>query len=181
MSDVVGEYVDALESLILGFVHTTRTVLQKNHLTAVQFLVLQWVSVEGPNSMSALAAFLGVRPQSVTPVVDTLVRRGWIRRKQDRVDRRQTRLELSPGALRLMARFRSAHLRRLKRALRKIPATSLAQATVALRASEHALADSLQGSLPAPRKGPRRCPPVVRPDEGSGRERFRIEDGPGPP
>jgi hypothetical protein len=80
-----------------------------------------------------------------------------------------------------MARFRSAHLRRLKRALRKIPATSLAQATVALRASEHALADSLQGSLPAPRKGPRRCPPVVRPDEGSGRERFRIEDGPEPP
>jgi hypothetical protein len=85
-----------------------------------------------------------------------------------------------------MARFRSAHLRRLKRALRKIPATSLTQATVVLRASEHAIADSLQGSLPAPRKGPVRYPPRratrhERPDEGSGRERFRIEDGPEPP
>ncbi len=160
MSDVVGEYVEALESLILGFVHTTRAVLQKNHLTAVQFLVLQWVSAEGPNSMTALATFLGVRPQSVTPVVDTLVRRGWIRRKQDRIDRRQTRLELSPEALRLMVQFRSSHRRRLKRALRKIPAASLTRATVALRASERALTDSLQASLPAPRASPVRFPPT---------------------
>jgi DNA-binding MarR family transcriptional regulator len=160
MSDGVSEYVDALESLILGFAHGTRAVLQKHHLTAVQFLVLQWVSTEGPGSMSAVAAFLGVRPQSVTPVVDSLVRRGWIRRKRSRADRRQTRLELSPEALRLMAVFRRAHLRRLRKALRKMPPESLRQATAALRISERALADSLRGPLSTPREGVARGRPV---------------------
>jgi DNA-binding MarR family transcriptional regulator len=144
MPEVVTEYVDALESLIVGFSQGARTVLRKNSLTAVQFLVLQWASMEGPASMSALAKFLGVRPQSVTPVVDSLVRRGWMLRKPGRADRRQTLLQLSPEAVGLMAEFRGTHLRRLKSALRKIPPKELAQAARALRLTAQTLADSLE-------------------------------------
>lgn len=155
MSDVVKDYVDALESLIMGFSQATRVVLRKNNLTAVQFLVLQWASTESPASMAELADFLGVRPQSVTPVVASLVSRGWIRRRRGSNDRRQTILELSPEALRLMAGYRSAHVRRLTRVLQRLPDVSLRHATEALRVSESALADSLQSSSMNPHAHPR--------------------------
>ena len=151
MSDSVTDYVDALETLILGFSHGTRSVLRKNNLTAVQFLVLQWARAEALASMSALAEFLGVRPQSVTPVIDSLVDRGWIRRKRSPTDRRQTLLELSPEALRLMAAFHRTHIDRLKRSLRRIPAGTLTHATEVLRVTEGALVGSLRGPLPEPR------------------------------
>ncbi|MGC2289307.1 MAG: MarR family transcriptional regulator [Thermoplasmata archaeon] len=146
MPDVVTEYVDVLESLIVGFAQGARSILRKNKLTAVQFLVLQWASVEGPATMTALARFLGVKPQSVTSVIDSLVRRGWIERTHGRADRRQTILQLSPEAVRLMAEFRGAHLRRLKTALRRIPPRELAHATRALRVTERTLVDSFEGS-----------------------------------
>jgi DNA-binding MarR family transcriptional regulator len=144
MSDGVTEYVDALETLFLGFTHGARNLCRKNNLTAVQFLVLQWAMGEAPASMSALANFLGVRPQSVTPVIDSLVERGWIRRKPSPTDRRQTLLELSPETLRLMASFRAAHMSRLKRSLRKLPPDSVARATEVLRETEKALASSIE-------------------------------------
>jgi DNA-binding MarR family transcriptional regulator len=147
MPDAVSEYVDVLESLIMGFSQGARSVLRKNRLTAVQFLVLQWASFEGPASMSVLARFLGVRPQSVTPVVDSLVRRKWIRRRSGKTDRRQTLLELSPEAVRLMGEFRGAHLRRLKAALRKVPPRELALATRALRITQRSLASSLSETV----------------------------------
>ena len=94
--------------------------------------------------MSALAKFLGVRPQSVTPVVESLVRRRWMRRRTGKSDRRQTLLELTPEAIRLMGAFRSSHLRRLRLALRQLPPGELAHATRAVRITEHALAGSLR-------------------------------------
>ncbi|MGA7846166.1 MAG: MarR family transcriptional regulator [Thermoplasmata archaeon] len=150
MPDAVSAYVDVLESLIVDFSQGARSVLRKNQLTAVQFLVLQWASMEGPTSMTALAKFLGVRPQSVTPVVDSLVRRGWIQREHGHADRRQMLLQLSPEAVRLMAEFRGAHLRRLKTALRKIPPVQLAHATRVLRVTKRTLAASLQDSAYVP-------------------------------
>jgi DNA-binding MarR family transcriptional regulator len=143
MPDRVSEYVDALESLILGFSHGTRGVLRKKNLTAVQFLVLQWATAEAPASMTALATFLGVRPQSVTPVIDSLVERGWIRRRRSGQDRRQTLLELTPEAILLMRAFRRAHVSRLKRTLRQVPDRSLAQATSVLRVTERTFQESL--------------------------------------
>lgn len=142
MPDPVAEYVDVLESLIVGFAHGARSVLRQNHLTPVQFLVLQWASSEGPASMSELASFLGARPQSVTPVVNSLVRRKWIQRRPGKSDRRQTVLELTPEAVRLMDEFRGAHLRRLTAALRRVPPPELAHATRVLRLTERTLAGS---------------------------------------
>jgi DNA-binding MarR family transcriptional regulator len=147
MPDPITEYVDAVESFIMSCAQGGRTVLRKNQLTAVQFLVLQWASAEGPATMSTLAKFLGVRPQSVTPVVDSLVRRKWMRRRTGESDRRQTLLELSPEAVRLMGEFRSSHLRRLKVALRRFPPGELAHATRALRITEEALAGSVRETL----------------------------------
>lgn len=160
MPDAVTEYVDALESLITRFTKGTRVRLLEKNLTALQFLVLRWASTEAPASMTSLARFLGVRPQSVTPVVDSLVSRGWIRRTRDRADRRQMLIELSAEAKQLIAGYRAAHILRLKRALRRFPARSLADATEALRISEGALTRSLEGAratrTPSKRRAHRR-------------------------
>jgi DNA-binding MarR family transcriptional regulator len=147
MPDPVTEYVDAVEALIMGCAQEGRTVLRKNQLTAVQFLVLQWALADGPAPMSALAKFLGVRPQSVTPVVESLVRRRWMRRRTGESDRRQTLLELSPEAVRLMDAYTRSHRRRLRVALRKLSPGELAHATRALRITERALAGSLRHTV----------------------------------
>ena len=143
MSETVEAYVDAVESLIMGFAKAMRGVLRKNGLTPVQFLVLQWSATEGSSSMTALATFLGVRPQSVTPVIDSLVDGGWIRRERSKLDRRQTLLELSPDATRLMAAVRRGHIGRLKRSLGKFPASTLSRATEVLQETERALVVSI--------------------------------------
>jgi MarR family transcriptional regulator, organic hydroperoxide resistance regulator len=44
----------------------------------------------------ALASLLGVGPSAVTPLVDRLVDHGYVRRAEDRQDRRITRLLLTP-------------------------------------------------------------------------------------
>lgn len=54
----------------------------------------------------ALASLLGVGPSAVSPLVDRLVDHGYVRREEDRQDRRVTRLLLTPegaGVLHQMA------------------------------------------------------------------------------
>lgn len=60
----------------------------------------------GGLSGRALAGLLGVGPSAVTPLVDRLVDHGYVRREEDRQDRRITRLLLTPegsGVLHQMA------------------------------------------------------------------------------
>jgi DNA-binding MarR family transcriptional regulator len=70
------------------------------HLTLPQIRVLSLLAghIEGLSGR-ALASMLGVGPSAVTPLVDRLVDHGYVRRAEDRLDRRITRLLLtSEGA-----------------------------------------------------------------------------------
>ncbi|MGI0070966.1 MAG: MarR family winged helix-turn-helix transcriptional regulator [Thermoplasmata archaeon] len=161
MSGAVRSYADALDSLLLGLTHGLRGVLRQNNLTAVQFLVLQWASTEAPASMTALALYLGVRPQSVTPVVNSRVARGWIARRRSESDRRQNLLDLAPEARRLMTVFREARRRRIRSALALVPSEKLNHATEVVRITAGALVGFLEVPRPrahAPRDGPRASP-----------------------
>ena len=59
---------------------------------------------EGPVPMRAIAEALGLTPGSVTPLVDRLVRRGWVRRVPSEEDRRSTSVRLEPEARQALAR-----------------------------------------------------------------------------
>src|SRR5688572_5508843 len=60
--------------------------------------------VEGPR-VSDLARRLGVSPPTVSTLVDRLVERGLVDRREDPRDRRQHRCRLSPEGQRIAARF----------------------------------------------------------------------------
>lgn len=140
MASPVARYCDSLEELFMEFHRASRALLLTHELTTVQFLVLHHLCSDGPASMTEVARFLGVRPQSATPVVDSLERRGLVRRTRSRTDRRRTILAPTAKADRLIAESRASQVARLKRALRGMPPRTLDQAAATLRATRAALA-----------------------------------------
>ena len=71
-------------------------------LTLPQYRLLLLLDA-GPTISSALADRLAVRPPSVTAVVDGLVGRGLVERRQSEVDRRRVSHVLTPGGRRVLA------------------------------------------------------------------------------
>ena len=65
--------------------------------------VLRAVAAEQP-SVSRLAELLGVTKQGASRLADDMVTLGYLRRDEDPVDRRRTRLRLSPAGERIRAR-----------------------------------------------------------------------------
>ncbi len=127
--------------------------LREHRLTALQYLILQWVISARPTTMAQLARFLGVRPQTVTSIVDSLERRGWIRREGAPSDRRRSMLCLTPAGLRWVQGIRRVQERRIRTAVSRVNPRSLSSAASALRVTSEALRRDGAGSA-----GPRRLP-----------------------
>jgi DNA-binding MarR family transcriptional regulator len=66
-------------------------------VTLTQYRSLVVLASRGPQSVAALADELGVTPSTVSRLSDRLVRKGLIRRREDRRDRRAVRLALTPA------------------------------------------------------------------------------------
>ena len=60
------------------------------------FDCLDLISIHGPLSPSALAKLAGVRPATMTGILDRLERGGWIARDRDTADRRAVLLRVLP-------------------------------------------------------------------------------------
>lgn len=60
------------------------------------FDCLDLISIHGPLSPSALAKLAGVRPATMTGILDRLERGGWIARDRDSTDRRAVLLRVLP-------------------------------------------------------------------------------------
>ncbi|MGA7846665.1 MAG: MarR family transcriptional regulator [Thermoplasmata archaeon] len=151
MSEESRRFVVALEGLTEAFQQEQRGLFRDWKLTPVQFFVLRWLSRDEQANMSTLAAMLGVRPQTVTPIVDSLERDGWVRRVRSIKDRRESLLRLTPKGSRLLASVRAAFIEKLGRALDAAPATSLRTATEALTIA----AAEFSRDLAPPRRPPK--------------------------
>jgi DNA-binding MarR family transcriptional regulator len=139
MSEASREFMAALEGLMESFQKEQRGVLRDWKLTLVQLFVLRLVARAPAPNMSRLAEVLGVRPQTITPIVDTLERAGWIRRVPSADDRREMLLQLTPRGTRLMESVRAPFIEQLGRALDESPARSLEVATQVLRVATEAI------------------------------------------
>jgi long-chain acyl-CoA synthetase len=76
--------------------------LAQMDLTLPQYRVLG-ILAEGSAAASALADRLAVRPPSITAVIDGLVARGLVDRKQEDTDRRRIALRLTDDGARMVA------------------------------------------------------------------------------
>lgn len=71
-------------------------------VTLTQFRSLVVLASRGPQGMAALAEALGVTPPTASRLCDRLVRKGLIRRRTDRTDRRQVRIALTEAGRQLV-------------------------------------------------------------------------------
>ena len=78
----------------------------KTRLTVPQFRILVKLS-SGPDTHKAVAEWMGVTPATLTRMVDTLVERKLVVRKNDPSDRRQTHLILTAAGTKLCVKYRS--------------------------------------------------------------------------
>jgi DNA-binding MarR family transcriptional regulator len=73
-----------------------------DEVTLTQYRSLVVLASRGPQSVAALADELGVTPSTVSRLCDRLVRKGLVRRREDRRDRRAVRLALTPAGRELV-------------------------------------------------------------------------------
>jgi DNA-binding MarR family transcriptional regulator len=71
----------------------------------------------GPCTMSELARFQAVSLPTISKSVDMLVRRGWLERRIDQDDRRQTMTRLTPSGKRMLAHIKQRTERQVTRTL----------------------------------------------------------------
>jgi DNA-binding MarR family transcriptional regulator len=71
-------------------------------VTLTQYRALVVLASRGPQGMAALAEALAVTPPTASRLSERLVRKGLVRRRTDRRDRRQVRLALTEAGRRLV-------------------------------------------------------------------------------
>ena len=151
----VREFVVALEGFLQSFHKEQRGLFRDRNVTPVQYFVIRWLARESAANMSSLAAMLGVRPQTVTAIVDSLEAAGWVRRERSREDRREALLRLTPKGERLLDSIREAFIDQLGETLRDAKGSALPAATDALRTATTRLLEEEDRPLGVPLIRPR--------------------------
>ena len=84
-------------SRVLVSVAARSLAATEEEVSLAQYRVLVVLASKGPQRLADLAEALAVQPSTATRVADRLVRQRLVRRRRSSSDRREVRLELSPG------------------------------------------------------------------------------------
>jgi DNA-binding MarR family transcriptional regulator len=109
-----------------------------DEVTLTQYRSLVVLASRGPQSVAALAEELGVTPSTVSRLCDRLVRKGLVRRREDRRDRRAVRLALTPVGRALVDAVTERRRTEIAGLLDGIPEESRRSMVQALRALANA-------------------------------------------
>jgi DNA-binding MarR family transcriptional regulator len=121
--------------------------LAQVELTLPQYRVLG-ILAEGSAAASGLADRLAVRRPSITALVDGLVARGFVDRRQEDTDRRRVELRLMPEGLATLARADAAVDEYLVAIAGHLPDKEEAMALRSLELWARAMVESRQGPRP---------------------------------
>ena len=93
--------VGDLVGKLMGLVHrrsagSTLALMNAAGLTMAQMVALYVLDHLGPQSVTAIAAFLNLSPAATSHLVDRLVTGGFVGRTEDQEDRRQKRIAITP-------------------------------------------------------------------------------------
>lgn len=89
-----------------------------NQLTPLQLKILRLLHLTDASSVADVAAFLGVSNAAASKSVDRLVRRGFLRRAEARLDRRTSELTLTTAGQSILDQYERAKFRKLKKVFR---------------------------------------------------------------
>ena len=102
-------------------------------VTLTQYRSLVVLASRGPQSIAALAEALAVTPPTASRLCDRLVRKGLVRRRTDRHDRRQVRVALTETGRRLIDTVTAHRREEIAVLLSSIPAQDRPGLVAALR------------------------------------------------
>ncbi len=132
----------------------TNALLSANHISQGRFTVLTLLlnnseNCPSPRTPAELAEMAGVTRATMTGLVDTLERDGFVRREPDPYDRRMMSVSLTPAGQEFLSQFLPEHFRRMSALMAGL--TESERKTLV-----HLLAKVLQGTagVAAPRSNP---------------------------
>ncbi len=149
-------------------------------LTLPQYRVLG-ILAEGSAAASGLADRLAVRRPSITALIDGLVARGLVDRRQEDTDRRRVELRLTPEGSDVLARADVAVDEYLIAIAGHLPDKEEAMALRSLELWARAMVESRKGPRPDDRRRQSRAQPAIRRRRGHNDEQDRGQVRPGPP
>jgi DNA-binding MarR family transcriptional regulator len=101
-------------------------------VTLTQYRTLVVLASRGPQNLAGLAEAVGVAPATATRMCDRLVRKGLIRRRTERDDRRQLRVALTAEGRSLVDAVTGRRRHEIGRIMNEIPAEQQAVLVQAL-------------------------------------------------
>jgi DNA-binding MarR family transcriptional regulator len=162
--DTPGDPVDAClhryGQMMRALLHVRATsgAWNEMNVTLPQIRVLSLLAGHAEGlSGRALAGLLGVGPSAVTPLVDRLVDHSYVRREEDRHDRRITRLLLTPAGATVLHQMAAGRREILAEVLQRLSAEELATVERAFEL----VALGVQRASPSAAAAPATCAPTA--------------------
>jgi DNA-binding MarR family transcriptional regulator len=110
-------------------------------LSGARLSALSVLEFAGPLSLAQLAAAERVQPPTMSRLVASLEKAGWVQREPDPHDRRQLRLRTTPAGSRLMQQGRRRRAGALAQRLTRLSPQELAELERAAEILQHLLAE----------------------------------------
>jgi DNA-binding MarR family transcriptional regulator len=145
----VGAELDQLHRLAIALLRGVKVEDERAGDGPALLSALSVLTFGGPQSLGALARAEGVRPPTMSRLVDGLERAGLARRRADPADARGLRVEVTPRGRALLLAGRARRLRRLAVAAKALPQRDRAKLAAAIPALG-ALVQALHALPPPP-------------------------------
>jgi DNA-binding MarR family transcriptional regulator len=137
------QHVEAADRFHSAAIHALRHVRREDPTTGLSPARLSALSVlvyGGPRTVGELAAAEQVRPATMTRIVQSLERDGYVRRDSDPADGRVARLQATPKGKRVMQQGRQRRVQNLANLLAQLSPEEVAHVQEAAELVETALA-----------------------------------------
>ena len=134
------EVLDAVPT-VMRFIRTEMRGHRALGLSVPQFRSLVYIERTGGTSLGGVAEYLGLTPPSACKLIDGLVGRGMVTRRESEEDRRRLTLEITPEGARAVAGARGETQKSLSRILGSLGDEELQWVTHAMSALKRAFAE----------------------------------------
>jgi DNA-binding MarR family transcriptional regulator len=135
------ELADRLHRLLVLLLRRLAREDEALGLSGARLSALSVLEFAGPLSLAQLAAAERVQPPTMSRLVASLEKAGWVQREPDPHDRRQLRLRTTPAGSRLMQQGRRRRAGALAQRLTRLSPQELAELERAAEILQHLLAE----------------------------------------
>ncbi len=152
-ADPLDDVIAAFDALMHRLADSHAPEFLEIDVTMPQAKLLYLLGAAGDLHMSDLVARLGVSLSTVSGLVDRLVDHGLAGRREDRLDRRQVVVGLTPAGKEFIDRFRELNARQMRELLETLDVTELGHvraAFVALDRAASRLQKTTHATIPRP-------------------------------